>query len=79
MPGFDGTGPRGLGPRTGRGLGPCGGGYRRGYGRRGYGAGYGRGWGYNNPNPPTKEEEKENLERDLEDIKKRLADLDQDK
>lgn len=25
MPGFDKTGPRGLGPRTGRGLGICGG------------------------------------------------------
>ncbi len=24
MPGFDGTGPRGLGPLTGRGLGRCG-------------------------------------------------------
>jgi len=23
MPGGDGTGPSGLGPRTGRGLGPC--------------------------------------------------------
>lgn len=23
MPGFDGTGPRGEGPRTGRGLGKC--------------------------------------------------------
>ncbi|NMB92050.1 MAG: DUF5320 domain-containing protein [Parcubacteria group bacterium] len=30
MPRFDGTGPMGLGPRTGRGLGPCG----RGYGYR---------------------------------------------
>jgi len=33
MPRFDGTGPRGMGPMTGRGMGPCGGGY--GYGRRG--------------------------------------------
>ena len=24
MPKFDGTGPQGLGPRTGRGFGPCG-------------------------------------------------------
>ena len=33
MPVFDGRGPRGLGPRTGRGLGPCGWslGYRRFY------------------------------------------------
>jgi len=39
MPNFDGTGPMGLGPRTGRGLGPCG----RGLGWR---MGYGRGFGY---------------------------------
>ena len=38
MPGFDGTGPQGMGPRTGRGMGPCGGGY-------GYGGGFGRGFG----------------------------------
>ena len=46
MPGFDGTGPRGLGPLTGRGAGPCGGGYGRGYGRgagRGLFRGIGRG------------------------------------
>ncbi len=30
MPAFDGTGPRGQGPMTGRGLGPCGLGMRRG-------------------------------------------------
>lgn len=35
MPGFDGTGPRGRGPLTGRGLGPCG----RGFG---FGRGFGR-------------------------------------
>jgi hypothetical protein len=33
MPRFDGMGPRGMGPMTGRGMGPCGGGY--GYGRGG--------------------------------------------
>lgn len=38
MPGRDGTGPMGAGPRTGRGLGPCGG-VNRGA------AGMGRGWG----------------------------------
>ena len=30
MPGFDKTGPEGLGAGTGRGLGPCGAGLRRG-------------------------------------------------
>lgn len=33
MPGFDGTGPAGVGPMTGRGMGPCGRGMARGYGR----------------------------------------------
>jgi len=60
MPGGDGTGPGGLGPRTGRGLGYCAGystpgftkgpGMGMGWGRgmgRGRGIGYGRGmaWG----------------------------------
>ena len=52
MPGGDGTGPNGLGSRTGRALGYCAGydspGYVKGPGRgmgRGYGRGYGRGIG----------------------------------
>ena len=58
MPGGDRTGPRGLGPMTGRGLGYCAGyptpGYTRGsglglgwgWGRgRGFGRGRGMGWG----------------------------------
>jgi len=40
MPRFDGTGPMGYGPRTGRGMGPCGLGLRRGWGCCG---GYGPG------------------------------------
>jgi len=74
MPAFDGTGPWGLGPLTGRG-------YGRGYGRW---FGYGRGYGYY-PFPPSKEEEKEMLENGsrilqerLEAIKKRLAELDKE-
>lgn len=51
MPAYDGTGPQGIGPMTGRGMGPCnpywGGGF--GYGRgmgRGFGrGGRGMGWG----------------------------------
>jgi len=54
MPGFDGTGPEGRGPRTGRGLGRCNPDNTNPttdvaendfpYGRgRGYGRGYGRG------------------------------------
>lgn len=47
MPGFDGTGPLGYGPVTGRGRGTCGRGLRCGsYGfrpRRGFGRGFGFG------------------------------------
>ena len=54
MPFGDGTGPRGQGPLTGRGLGPCAGykAYGRGFGRgygRGMGRGYGRGPGFQGP------------------------------
>ena len=48
MPRFDGTGPMGQGPMTGRGMGPCGGcspfGWRMGF-RKGMGRGMGRGFG----------------------------------
>lgn len=44
MPGFDGTGPNGLGPMTGRGMGNCE--QARGCGRgQGLGRGLGRGRG----------------------------------
>ncbi|HHY68767.1 MAG TPA: DUF5320 domain-containing protein [Bacillota bacterium] len=52
MPRWDGTGPMGEGPMTGRGWGPCArpaGWYGAGYGpgwRGGYGRGYGRGPGW---------------------------------
>ncbi|OQB51202.1 MAG: hypothetical protein BWX97_02208 [Firmicutes bacterium ADurb.Bin146] len=58
MPRFDGTGPMGMGPITGRGLGCCtgarrplGAGYGGGfYGRGRCGLGYGRGfYGYSRP------------------------------
>ena len=39
MPGYNGTGPAGLGPRTGGGRGPC------AYGTGGMGLGRGRGMG----------------------------------
>jgi len=48
MPGFDGTGPLGMGPMTGRGMGHCAGFRAAGYGNpwpcRGLGWGRGRGW-----------------------------------
>lgn len=61
MPGGNGTGPLGMGPRTGRGAGYCTGnsapGYMNaigrcfgGWGRGGQGGGRGRGWGFFGPN-----------------------------
>lgn len=60
MPGFDGTGPRGQGPRTGGGFGYCPpwGGYGRSYSGYGRGGGRGRGrcrggwWDREMPFPP---------------------------
>ena len=50
MPGFNGTGPRGAGPRTGGARGDCnpaGAGYRPAFGQGlGYGRGFGRGRGF---------------------------------
>lgn len=75
MPNFDGTGPQGRGPKTGRGFGPCGLGlgWRR---RFGSGRGIGRYFGCWN-NPETKEEKlkalsdyKDALEEELEDVVK---------
>ena len=55
MPGFDGTGPMGYGPLTGRGLGPC-------------GCGRGRGFGFRRQVTLTKDEEKKILEEELKEI-----------
>ena len=47
MPGFNGTGPAGMGPMTGWGMGQCGTGQRRTLGRgSGRGMGFGRGIGF---------------------------------
>ena len=78
MPGFDGTGPSGSGPATGRGMGPCGAGMGWGRGRRRLYQGWGRCpyW------PISQEQEREALdeearilERDLKSIKDRLKEL----
>ncbi|NIV97652.1 hypothetical protein GWN26_00245, partial [Candidatus Saccharibacteria bacterium] len=46
MPRFDGTGPQGQGPMTGRGMGRCADAQRPGWGQgRGMGRGAGRGMG----------------------------------
>jgi len=83
MPGFDGTGPMGSGPRTGRGFGPCGVqgfgfGRRRGFG--GMGRSLGRFFGWRQPSKDDQQRDlsayKKDLEAELEEIKeeeKRLA------
>ncbi|OPL11972.1 MAG: hypothetical protein AVO34_01765 [Firmicutes bacterium ML8_F2] len=73
MPNFNGTGPRGQGPMTGRGMGNCAPngqtrtpGYGRGFGR---GLGFGRGWGWPGYRAPSAKEEKEMLNEDLQGLK----------
>jgi hypothetical protein len=79
MPGGDGTGPMGMGSRTGRGMGFCNGynspGFGRRFFRRGFGGGFGRGmrrmfWD-NTQNPiqqPSKDQEKQMLENELKQL-----------
>ena len=51
MPNFDGTGPNGAGPKSGRGQGRCGNSQNQGLGQgRGQGRGFGRGFGQGNWN-----------------------------
>jgi len=82
MPGFDGTGPMGMGPMTGRGMGPCGRGYGRPFGfGRGWGSGRGLGFsgarrGYYGPAPvwrePTPAEEMSDLRAEAECLRGEL-------
>ena len=83
MPGFDKTGPMGMGPMTGRGFGLCGLGlgWRK---RFGMGRGMGRyfGWDW----PQTEEDKlkaladyKKALEEEMEDVKKEEEELDKGK
>lgn len=85
MPGEDRTGPLGQGPRTGRGYGLCGRGVRRSLGRprefgrgmglgRGFGRGRGIGRGYEHVEI-TQEEEKKDLEEDLELLERRKEEI----
>lgn len=73
MPRFDGTGPFGQGPMTGRGFGRCSGGFGRGFGRF---------FGFRQPVEFTKDQEKKLLEAELKEleldkkeIEKRLKEL----
>ena len=74
MPGFDGTGPAGYGPRTGRGLGFCRGGLRRGLGRMfGYGPLWSRFSGGNEEE--ALKDEASRLKEELKIIEDRLNNL----
>jgi len=87
MPGFDGMGPAGAGPMTGRKMGLCGGGmsYGRRYGRRlGRGLGAGR-FAWQNYQGVTTDEktalnnEIKALQDELETAKKRLEEIEEQK
>jgi len=74
MPGFDGTGPMGQGPRTGRGMGPCGG-MRHWLGCwGGYGRGFRRFISPKNELAALEEEEKM-LEQELAAVREEKAAL----
>ncbi|MDG6225518.1 MAG: DUF5320 domain-containing protein [Candidatus Thermoplasmatota archaeon] len=91
MPGGDGTGPWGRGPRTGWGLGYCGDPYGPMYpGPRGRGFGRGRRWFYEDipeRNPirspvdqsyfkePSREKEKNYLQGIVQDMEAELLDI----
>jgi len=79
MPRFDGTGPAGMGPGTGRGLGPCGAGFRRGFGRFcpwGYGPGYGpRMYLTRSEELEDLQDEAKDLEADLKAVRERIDEL----
>jgi len=70
MPAFDGTGPRGMGPMTGRGMGWCGG-WRAGLGRGGFGRGLGRFFGIT-PSKGDLTEYRKALKEELADIDETL-------
>ena len=76
MPGFDRSGPQGLGPMTGRGFGPCFGGRRK----FGVGRGLGRYFGWSEPTSPEESLKalggyKQALKEELEDVEKEEKEL----
>jgi len=71
MPNKDKTGPMGAGPMTGRGFGPC----SSAAGGLGMGRGYGRamcGWFNRQYQALPKQERREMLEQEIEDLKQEL-------
>ncbi len=64
MPRFDGTGPGGCGPRTGRGFGPC-----------GCGVGHGRRFFTKKEESELLQEEIDEIEKELEAAKERMSEI----
>ncbi|HPN67624.1 MAG TPA: DUF5320 domain-containing protein [bacterium] len=76
MPNYDGTGPNGNGPMTGRGMGNCG---TRGGRRSGCGMGCGcRGMRRMMPYQPTKDEYIKMLKEEMKDIQAELDELEKE-
>lgn len=86
MPEYDGTGPQGLGPMTGRGVGPCGKSYgRRSWFNRGNGCVFGRrsgrGFGffrdssYNDPEQMSKADQKKMLKEELKNLEEEKKEI----
>jgi hypothetical protein len=72
MPGYDGTGPRGMGAMTGRGYGPCGRGMVLG---RGYGRFSGRNYLSRREEIEDLEDEAKDMEADLKALRERINDI----
>jgi len=75
MPGFDGTGPRGMGPMTGGGRGFCNpSGMRPAW--QPYGARRWAGYGYPFGAVPTREQELDFLKGETQSLKRTLEEID---
>ena len=75
MPGFNGAGPEGRGPRTGRGLGPCGLGLAR---RRVFGRGRGLRRYFNRIWPQDRKERLESLREDKKVVEEELEEIEKE-
>lgn len=87
MPLGDGTGPNGMGPRTGRGMGFCAGFNQPGF-ANGFGRGFGRGFAFRTRQTfpeerpqlqviKTEEQEKQFLEKELENLKQEIKEIEE--
>jgi len=75
MPGFDGTGPWGMGPMTGGGRGFCSlSGVRAAW--QPYGVRRGVGYGYASGATPTREQELDFLKGETQSLKRTLEEID---